>query len=443
MSEKNRSESNFWKRAVIAILGFISVIKYRISRFFYSFYREFDSKFTKDEINHLSDVKKAFLLRNNPLVSLLLIILLVLFVALFFWAKNSIIDEMTVGEGKIIPSTKVKKIQSLEGGIVKLINVKEAQIVKKNDLLLQIDDTSHKSSYLEEKAQYYALLGKIARLQAEVSGAETITWPRDMLIKNVHLYNLIKRQTKLFHSRKKALREKLNTLKSSLKLATDEMVMIQPLVKKGILSKVKLFQIKRQINDLTQKINAAKAEFSEEAQTELHSALSDAARLKELLISNKDKVTRTTIRSPVNGIIKKVNVSTIGEIIQPGQDIMEIVPREDKLLVEARIKPQDIGFIAPNQKALVKVTAYDYAIYGGLHGLVESIGADTITDKEGREYFVIRVRTDKNHLGSKKKPLPIMSGMTVSVHILTGKKSILDYLLKPLIKAKQNAFQER
>ncbi len=410
------------------------------------FTQEFDSPVTADELNHLSDIKKAFLIRNNRLTSIILGMIIFLLVVLFFWAKYSVIDEVTVGEGKIIPSSKVKKIQSLEGGIVESINVKEAQIVKKNELLLKIDDTSHKSSYLEEKAQYYALLGKIARLNAEVHGADKITWPKEILIQNTALYNLIKRQNKLFYSRRKALKETIDVLKSSLKLASDERVMIEPLVRKGILSKVKLFQIKRQINDLTSKINAAKAEFSEEAQTELNSAMSDAARLKELLVSNKDKVTRTTIRSPVKGIIKKINVSTIGEIVKPGQDIMEIVPIEDKLLVEALIRPQDIGFIAPNQEALVKISAYDFSIYGGLKGKVISIGADTVkqeSNNKQQEYFVIQIRTEKNHLGSEKKPLSIISGMTVTVHILTGKKSILDYLLKPLIKAKQNAFQER
>lgn len=395
----------------------------------------------KDQVDYMSDIKEALLIKKTPFASALIYFLAIFVIAMITWAHFAEVDEMTVGNGKIIPSSKVKKIQSLEGGIIKEILVYEGEIVEKNQVILRLDDTQFTSSYREQRAKYVPLLAQIARLKAEISDSATIQWPEE-INKGLNK-DLIKREQKLFDSRKQALIMNLNVLKHSYELAKRELNLTEPLVKEGVMSRVELLRVQRQVNELAGAIEEKKDKFLEDAQVDLNTAKAEVARIKEAIVSDRDRLTRTTIKSPVRGTIKSIHVSTIGEVIRSGQDIIEIVPIDDSLLVETMIKPSDIGFIHAGQKATVKVTAYDYSIYGGLDGKIEYISADTIVDEEGDSFYNVLVRTQKNHLGAKQKPLSIITGMTVSVHILTGRKSILNYILKPLLKAKQNAFQER
>lgn len=399
-----------------------------------------DIRLDQDNLDYISDVKQSLLVRKTQYVSMLLILMVAFLVTMIIWAHYAVLDEMTVGEGKIIPSSKVKKIQSLEGGLVEKVYVVDGQIVQAGQLLLRIDDTGFESTYREENSKYISILAKIARLKAEINDAGKITFPPEV---NIYWDDLRKRETKHFESRQQVKHMTLEVLKHNHELSLRELKITEPLVKEGIMSRIELLRIQREVNQNKGELEERNEKFTEEAQAELNQAQEEAARLKEILVATKDRVERAVIRSPVNGTIKNMHISTIGEVIKPGQDIIEIVPIEDTLLVETQIKPSDRGFLRVGQQATVKVTAYDYSIYGGLIGKIISISPDTIQNEKGDHFFTVIVRTERNHLGKESAPLYISSGMTVSVHIITGEKSILEYILKPLLKTKQNAFRER
>ena len=350
------------------------------------------------------------------------------------WANYAILDEVTTGEGKVIPSSEIQVIQNLEGGIIQKIFVKEGEIVKKDQILMQIDNTRFMSSYAEAEKKIDALKLEIIRINAEISQTQPV-FPED-LKKNYP--NLVKDQQSLYESRMRELVQ----LTKSLELAQKELDMTRPLLKNGSVSEVEVIRLDRTVNEIKGNID----KFKSDELDKLNKARGDLSALIEANKADKDRLTRTTVRSPVYGIIKQIKTTTIGGVVQPGSDIIEVVPLDDTLLIEAKIRPADIGFIHPGQKAVVKITAYDFSIYGGLEGEVEQISADTIideNDKKNESYYVIRVRTYKNHLGTAQKPLPIIPGMLATVDILTGKKSVLDYILKPIIKAKHSALRER
>lgn len=350
------------------------------------------------------------------------------------WANYAILDEVTVGEGKVIPSSEIQIIQNLEGGIVQNIYVKEGDIVKKDQILMQIDNTRFMSSNSEAEKKMDALQLEIIRIKAEMGDDKPI-FPEE--IKKAQP-NLASDQLNLYESR---MRE-LNQLKISLDLAQKELDMTRPLLKNGAVSPVEVIRLDRTVNDIKGSID----KFKSDELDRLNRARGDLSALMEANKADKDRLTRTTVRSPMYGIIKQIKTTTIGGVVQPGSNLVEVVPLDDTLLIEAKIRPSDIGFIHSGQKAMVKLTAYDFSIYGGLEGKVEQISADTIlddTDKKNESFYVIRVRTDKNHLGTDAKPLPIIPGMLATVDILTGEKTVLAYILKPILKAKQSALRER
>lgn len=350
------------------------------------------------------------------------------------WAHFAILDEVTVGEGKVIPSSQIQVIQNLEGGIVKQMYVKEGDIVQKGQILVQLDPTRFASSFDEGKAKENSLRIQIERLTAEVSNLPFV--PTADFVKQQP--DLVKQEQALYTSR----REQLSELQQSEELIQEQVQMMQPLVKQGAASKIELLKLQQSLNDMQGKINS----FNSDTLDQLTKAKADLSALEQGILADKDRLSRTTMRSPVKGIVKQVKVTTVGGVVQPGMDLMEIVPLDDTLLIEAKIRPSDIGFISPGLPATVKITAYDYSIYGGLSGVVEQISADSIVDEKDQKqqsYYLIRVRTQKNYLGTPKKPLYIIPGMMASVDILTGHKSVLHYLLKPIIKAKESALRER
>lgn len=364
---------------------------------------------------------------------------LLFFIVAIIWANYAILDEVTTGQGKVIPSSEVQVIQNLEGGIIQNIFVKEGQIVKKDQILMQIDNTRFMASYAEAEKKIDALEIEIIRLNAEISDTKPV-FP-DKFIKTYP--HLVQDQLSLYESR---MRE-LNQLKKSLELAQKELDLTRPLLKGGSVSEVEVIRLERSVSEIKGNIEKFKSEELDKlnkARTELF-ALVEANKADKDRLTNR--LTRTTVRSPVYGIVKQIKTTTIGGVVQPGSDLLEIVPLDDTLLIEAKIRPSDIGFIHPGQKAMVKITAYDFSIYGGLEGVVEHISADTIidekTDKKEESYYIVKVRTEKNYLGTEKKPLPIIPGMQATVDILTGQKSVLQYLLKPILKAKQSALRER
>jgi adhesin transport system membrane fusion protein len=356
-----------------------------------------------------------------------------IFVAII-WSYYARLDEVTTGEGKVIPSSEIQVIQNLEGGIIQNIFVKEGQIVKKGQVLMQIDNTRFMSSYAEAEKKMDSLQLEIVRINAEINQEKPV-FPEEL---QKSYPNLVKDQQSLYDSK---MRE-LTQLIKSLELAQKELDMTRPLLKNGSVSEVEVIRLDRTVNEIKGSID----KFKSEELDKLNKARGELSSLTEANKADKDRLTRTTVRSPVYGIIKQIKTTTIGGVVQPGNDIIEVVPLDDTLLIEAKIRPSDIGFIHPGQKAIVKITAYDFSIYGGLEGEVEQISADTIldeTDKKNESFYVIRVRTYQNHLGTASKPLPIIPGMMATVDILTGEKSVLEYILKPIIKAKNSALRER
>ncbi|MBS7661555.1 HlyD family type I secretion periplasmic adaptor subunit [Pseudomonas lalucatii] len=429
----------------------------------------------------LPEVSKA-LIEDAPKVVRLTIWALIAFVAFcLLWAHFAVVDEVTRGDGKAIPSSRLQKIQNLEGGIVAELFVREGQVVNPGDPLLRLDDTRFASNVGETEADRLALLLRVERLSAEVQGrelqvAEEVRDKAPRLAENEEqLFNSRRQQLldevagleEQLVQRRQELREfvsKQGQFRNSLNLLRQEIRMSEPLVAEGAISRVEVLRLKRAevesrgsleattlaipraeaaIKEVERKIDETRGRFRSEALAELNEARTELSKIQSTGKALEDRVNRTLVTSPVRGIVKQLLVNTIGGVIQPGSDLVEVVPLDDKLLVEARIRPQDIAFLHPGQEAMVKFTAYDYTIYGGLKAELVQIGADTVTDDEGNSFYVIQLRTEKSHLGSPEQPLLIIPGMVASVDIITGKKSILSYLLKPIIRARAEALRER
>ncbi len=429
----------------------------------------------------LPEVSKA-LIEDAPRVIRLTIWGLIAFVAFcLLWAHFAVVDEVTRGDGKAIPSSRLQKIQNLEGGIVSELFVREGQIVNIGDPLLRLDDTRFASNVGETEADRLALLLRVERLSAEVQGRELLVADevREKVPRQAdneeQLFNSRRQQLldevagleEQLTQRRQELREfasKQNQFRNSLDLLRQEIRMSEPLVAEGAISPVEVLRLKRAevesrgqlqattlampraesaIKEVERKIDETRGRFRSDALTQLNEARTDLSKIQSTGKALEDRVNRTLVTSPVRGIVKQLLVNTIGGVIQPGSDLVEIVPLGENLLVEARIRPQDIAFLHPGQEAMVKFTAYDYTIYGGLKAELEQIGADTVTDDDGNSFYVIKLRTNKSHLGSEEHPLLIIPGMVASVDIITGKKSVLSYLLKPIIRARAEALRER
>ncbi len=394
----------------------------------------------QEDSDFLNDSREAILNQTSRGANLILYLLLALILIGITWAHFAVLDEVTEGQGKVIPSSKIKVIQNLEGGIVKSLLVREGETVKKGQVLMRLEDTRFKSEFREKYSNYLVLLAEISRLKAESQGKKSITYPE--LVKK-DAPDLVKQENALFDNRQKDLEDGIKVMKDSLALAQKELDITKPLADEQVVSKIELFRLQREVNELKGRMRDERGNFQAEAHSELNHKRASMEGLKESLLAIRDRMQRTTVVSPVEGIVKQINTNTIGGVIKPGMDIMEIVPLEDTLLVEANVKPADIAFIHPGDAATVKISAYDFAIYGGLDAKVESISADTITDEYGNSFYRVLVRTDKNYLGKKNDPLPIIPGMTASVNIITGHKSVLTYLMKPLLRAKAKALSER
>lgn len=373
----------------------------------------------------------------HPIARVILWLIIAFLLIGFIWAKLAVLDEVAVGEGKVIPASQVQIIQNLEGGIIEKIYVHEGDIVQKDQILMQLDNTRFASDYASEEVKRLALLATVARLNAVLTDSPFTVSPE----LEQKIPDLVQHEKEQYISQEQELKQKTD----GLELFKKEYVMTKPLVAKGAAADVELLHLQHSIADAQGQIDA----FKSQTLQDLNKAKSELLSTTETLKEYKDRYERTTIRSPVKGIIKQIKVNTVGGVSQPGMDLMEVVPLEDTLLIEAKIDPKDIGFIHIGQSATVKITAYDYSIYGGLKGKVESISADTITDTapngapREKSFYQIRVRTQQNHLGTKEHPLFIIPGMQASVDILTGQKTVLDYLLKPILKTTQNALKER
>jgi adhesin transport system membrane fusion protein len=427
----------------------------------------------------MNDVDAAFFNRGHGFAYILSALIFILFTAFVVWAHFAILDEVTRGTAQIIPSRRVQIIQNLEGGILDKILVSENQIVNKDDILIRISNEMASSLFRDAEAKAMEHTVALARLRAEADGG-TITFPE-----NITDPQLIADQKAIYTSKKRQLdleikvlasqyRQKMQEvqemtsrkkqLSSNLKLAREQRDIAKPLAERNLYPKVDYLSLERDVltlegeiqslgsgiprareaaDEAKQRIASKKAEFRSTAQEEINRRRTELRSLQETLSAGQDRVSRTEVRSPVRGTIKQIIISTQGGVIRPGEPIMEIVPLDDTLLVEANIRPADIAFLRPGQKAMVKISAYDFSIYGGLDAKVEQISADTILNAKEESYYKVKLRTNSNAIQYKGEKLPIIPGMTATVDILTGHKSVLDYLLKPILKAKQNALRER
>ncbi|WP_353049423.1 HlyD family efflux transporter periplasmic adaptor subunit [Pseudomonas fluorescens] len=364
----------------------------------------------------------------------------VLLIAFGAWAYFFEIDEVSTGSGKVIPTSREQIIQSLEGGIVTELNVTEGDIVKSGQTLAKLDPTKTESNFDESASKFRASLASVARLQAEVNG-KPLVFPVELQ----RHPELIRAETDLFSTRRKGLEDTQSGLRSSLGLVRSELEITENLAKVGAASSVEVLRLKRQKAELEMKLTQSRSDYMVRAGEDLAKANADVETLSSIMRGRSDSVTRLTLRSPVRGIVKDIEVTTIGGIIPPNGRLMQIVPLDEQLLIEARISPRDIAFIHPDQVAKVKITAYDYAIYGGMDGKVVTISPDTIQDEVKPEVFYYRVfiRTDADTLKNKAgKSFSIVPGMIASVDIKTGQKTILDYLIKPMNRARE-ALRER
>lgn len=375
-----------------------------------------------------------------PKSSLIIWIVGIGLLILLTWAWLFKLEEVSTGTGKVIPSSKEQVIQSLEGGILTKLNVKEGEIVERGQVLAQLDPTRFESNVGESESLLIASRATSARLRAEVSGTP-LSFPEEVL----KYPKLVKEETALYQSRRANLEESLAGLQQALVLVQQELEMTAPLVAKGAASEVEVLRLKREANDLRNQMNDIRNQYYVKVREELSKANTDVETQQQVVRGKSDTLNRTIFKSPVRGVVKEIDVMTLGGVVPQNGKLMTIVHLDEKLLVEARISPRDIAFIRPDQEALVKITAYDYSIYGGLKGKVTVISPDTLRDevKQDQFYYRVYIRTDSDKLrNAAGQEFNITPGMVASVDIRTGAKTVMDYLIKPFNKAKE-ALRER
>ncbi|MBB1315566.1 MULTISPECIES: HlyD family type I secretion periplasmic adaptor subunit [Aliivibrio] len=457
------------------------------------------NRLKKDELEFVDDKTAALLLNTPTNAKILLWIIAVFFCISIAWASWAEIDKVTVGQGKVIPSSQLQIVQNLEGGLVKDMLVKEGDQVTKGQQLLLIDDTRFRSDFRERKKQLINLTASAQQLSASMDSIliqdinNKKRWKESVIISNDKLVfddefkkenpivaqrqmaeyradmNNLKNRIYVFDQQVAQKQQDLLELKSRVKnlqkgygYARKELAITKPLADEGVVPRIELLKLQRQLNDTKRELTStelkipvliseaqetilnridAALKFRSEQQEKLNTIQDKLSALTESQVGLEDKVNRTVVLSPVTGTIKKIYINTVGGVIQPGMDLIEIVPTEDTLLIEAKIAPQDIAFLRPGLSAIVKFSAYDFTRYGGLKGVLEFISADTIQDEEGNSFYLVRIRTSQDELAIEKQFL-IIPGMTASVDIITGKRSILDYLLKPIVQAKSSALRE-
>ena len=437
------------------------------------------NKKIKNKLEYIDSRSEALLLTTTKSSRMLIWFSFLFVIAMIAWMYYSQIDQLVRGMGRVIPSQKIQYINNLEGGIVSEILVKEGDSVKVNDTLIKLDKKNFVSKEEENTLKIYELRARIKRLEAEAKG-------RNFVVKRGVLKEKMQQEKRLYLANKKEReqeisilkqqlfqkqnqlsekRDKLMHLQDTLTLTQDEVDMKRNLLAERIgsrselnLAEQKLSSIEGEysstdmaiprlesaIRETKAQIQQVRVKFRKNAVEELNQAKDELARLRKVNVAKKDRVARTTLYSPVTGIVQRILVNTIGGVVKSGESIMEIVPSNDTLIISTKIRPSDIAFIHPNQKAVVRFSAYDFAIYGSLEAKVINISADTITDEIDRKnYYQVKIKTEKNYLGEDNTKLKIMPGMIATVDIVSGKKSVLNYILKPILRAKQNVLSQR
>ncbi|WP_019025642.1 HlyD family type I secretion periplasmic adaptor subunit [Colwellia piezophila] len=455
-------------------------------------------KISKEDLEMADDVYGAILTQTPTVHRLTIWSLAALFTCFIIWAYYAELDRVTRGVGKIIPSSQVQIIQSLDGGILQDLYVKEGMKVTKGQIIARIDDTRFRSDMAQQTQEVNALRANIIRLRTELGNVlvadvedwqlqvkiektqlqfpdELISSSPELVARNQDEYNTrlnninnqVAIQGKQIKQREQEIKEldsKIWTLKNSYQLVNSELKLTIPLAEKRIVPQVELLKLQRTVNDTKGELSALRLlkpklksafeeavlkrqeavfKFRADARAVLNEFQSKLSRLNEAQVGAQDKVSKALILSPVVGTVKTLHITTLGGVVKPGEVLLEIVPTEDKLLVEAKIIPKDIAFITIGLKAMVKITAYDFTRYGGLEGIVEHISADTTQDEDGNSFYIIRVRTTETSMKSKdNKEMPIIPGMMASVDVMIGKRTVLEYILNPLLRAKELALRE-
>ncbi len=457
------------------------------------------NKLSTTELEYVDDQTAALLLNTPSSARVMLYVVIVFFIVASAWASWAKIDKVTRGQGKVVPSSQVQVIQNLEGGLVKKILVHEGEQVQKGQQLILIDDTRFRSDYREREQQVANLTANVLQLSASLASViiddnfSEDKWQESVRIDYNKLVfppalsdtqpELVARQRAEYRQDLDNLRNQISVgaqqvkqkqqelveiqarirnLRQSYDFARKELEITQPLADEGVVPRIELLKLQRQVNDTRRELTSselkvpslkstireamlsridAAQKFRSQQQQELNQVQDKLSSMTESAVGLEDRVNRTTVISPVTGTVKTLYVNTVGGVIQPGMDIVEIVPTEDTLLVEAQIRPQDIGFLRPELPAIVKFSAYDFTKYGGLEGTLEHISADTTQDDQGNSFYIVRVRTKETSLG-QDKTLRIIPGMTASIDIITGKRTVMEYLLEPILRAKKNAIRE-
>ncbi|WP_028021883.1 HlyD family type I secretion periplasmic adaptor subunit [Enterovibrio calviensis] len=458
------------------------------------------SRIKRDDIDMTDDVYGAMLTDAPVRYRAVIWGVFAFFVCIITWSAFASLDRVTRGEGKVIPSSQIQLIQSLDGGILQAMYVQEGELVKQGEPLALIDDTRFRSDFAQQEEEVFSLRANIFRMRAELSSIVLDTtassWQEQITVslKVIDFSNdlselepeLVARQRQEYEGRILDLNNRLAILgrqilqkqheiqeiDSKVKSLSDSFALIKrelkitiPLAKKGIVSEVELLKLRRQVNDLNgelaslrlmkPKIKATLDEailkrreavltYRNETRSKMGELETRLSRLNQAQVGAQDKVDKAVITAPVTGTIKTIHINTLGGVVQPGIDLIEMVPAEDQLLIEAKIAPKDIAFLHPGLPSVVKVTAYDFTRYGGLDGTLEHISADTTQDDEGNSFYLVRIRTDESSVFKKDGgELPIIPGMLTSVDIITGKRTVLEYVLNPLLRAKESALRER
>ena len=433
------------------------------------------------EEDFMSELEAAARLRPSRAATGLLFTIIFLVVAFVFWASLSRVEEITRGQGQVVPSRDIQIVQSLEGGIVEAILVKQGEIVKQGDVLLRISDVMFASQERGTEAQFLSLAAKKARLLAEANGADFVV-PDEISTK---VPQIAANEKALYESRQSELQNsydildqriekaqadlaevnaQIGRLSQNRKSLSQELEITRDMVRKRAVPKLDEIRLSRELGDVNGQINAEvqrrsslqaevnaarkeregqNAKFRSQALSELNEVETQISQLQESLKSIGDRVDRTEIRSPVDGVVNNIAINTVGGVVEPAMQLAEIVPTDDELKIVAKVPPEEVAFLRPNLPVKVKISAYDPQIYGALDGVLTRIGANSVRDGDGNVFFEIEVRTDKNYLGEPAQPLPITPGMVADVEVITGKRTILEYLLKPLLRARDRALTER
>ena len=443
-------------------------------------HQDMSPRYSDSDIAYMQSLSAAVVQRSPKYLVMTVTITTAFVLVALIWMGWAEIDVVVRGSGKVIPARQVQVIQSLEGGIVSEILVKEGDQVESSQPVIKISDIAFSSSFEENRLKYYELLAKSARLKPEATGGD---FEPNKKVADV-FPELLESERSLFESNRNQLNETLSIyeeqisqqqsaleeaqskqrqLRRQLELLQQELKIKKPLVERRIISEVDYLQVQQReaeaegelegvnlsipriestVEEARNKLEQARLEFRNKAKLELNEVMGELSRIAKTQTALEDRVSRTTIRSPVKGVIQRLYANTIGGVIAPGGEIMDIVPREDALLIEVRIKPADIAYIDVGQEARLKFTAYDFAIHGSLKGIVSFVSADTVTDDEGMSYYVARVRPERPYLGVKSKPMLIKVGMASETDIITDKKTILEYLLKPIHRGLERALRE-